>query len=63
MKLEQLNYLILSLITEVQKLQVLNQKVSFSLNGGTPVEVGPDANGNYVLNLLDLGNKGNLKGY
>lgn len=37
------------------------KKVSFSLNGGTPVEVGPDANGNYVLNLLDLGNKGNLK--
>ena len=37
------------------------KKVSFSLNGGTPVEVGLDANGNYVLNLLDLGNKGNLK--
>lgn len=35
--------------------------VSFSLNGGTPVKVDPDANGNYVLNLLDLGNKGNLK--
>lgn len=37
------------------------KKVSFSLNGGTPVEVDPDGNGNYVLNLLDLGNKGNLK--
>ncbi|AID45212.1 Hypothetical protein SFBmNL_01308 [Candidatus Arthromitus sp. SFB-mouse-NL] len=36
-------------------------KVSFSLNGGTPVKVDPDGNGNYVLNLLDLGNKGNLK--
>lgn len=35
--------------------------VSFSLNGGTPVNVDPDVNGNYVLNLLDLGNKGNLK--
>lgn len=37
------------------------KEVSFSLNGGTPVNVDPDANGNYVLNLLDLGNKGNLK--
>ncbi len=37
------------------------KEVSFSLNGGTPVKVDPDGNGNYVLNLLDLGNKGNLK--
>lgn len=37
------------------------KEVSFSLNGGTPVKVDPDGSGNYVLNLLDLGNKGNLK--
>lgn len=37
------------------------KEVSFSLNGGTPVKVDSDGNGNYVLNLLDLGNKGNLK--